>query len=210
MAVQPLNDEVCINTLHNRPVTTYRYAVPSMITAVYPGSFDPVTNGHLDVIQRSATTFERLVVAVGRNSGKSPIFTADERVDLLRASCARWPNVTVTSFEGKLLVQFARESGAQVLIKGLRAVSDFEYEFQMALANRKLAPDIETLFMMTSQEHLYLSSSIVKDIARLGGDVSAFVPPLVEERLREKFARSAAAAAESPSRPVASVIGKEV
>jgi pantetheine-phosphate adenylyltransferase len=156
------------------------------LIAVYPGSFDPATNGHLDVIQRSAHTFDRLIVAVGRNSGKTPMLTPDERVEILQECCAPWPNVSVTSFGG-MLVEFARENGARVLIKGLRAVSDFEYEFQMALANRQLAPDVETLFMMTSAEHLYLSSSIVKEIARLGGNVSALVPPMVESRLREKL-----------------------
>lgn len=156
-----------------------------MITAVYPGSFDPATNGHLDVIKRGAAAFDRLIVAVGRNSGKNPLFTAEERVELLRECCEPWPNVSVTSFEG-MLVQFARSQGARVIVKGLRAVSDFEYEFQMALANRQLAPDIETLFLMTSAEHLYLSSSIVKEIARLEGDVSALVPAAVERRLREK------------------------
>ncbi len=161
------------------------------ITAVYPGSFDPTTNGHLDVIQRAATTFDRLVVAVGRNSSKTPLFSPEERVELLRRCCSPWPNVSVTTFDG-MLVNFARAQGAQVLIKGLRAVSDFEYEFQMALANRHLAADIETLFMMASAEHLYLSSSIVKEIARLGGDISALVPPLVEAQLHEKFARPAA------------------
>ncbi len=161
------------------------------IIAVYPGSFDPTTNGHLDVIERAATTFDRLVVAVGKNSTKTPLFTPDERVELLRRCCEPWPNVSVTTFEG-MLVNFARDQGAGVLIKGLRAVSDFEYEFQMALANRHLASDIETLFMMASAEHLYLSSSIVKEIARLGGDVSALVPPLVEAQLREKFVRPAA------------------
>lgn len=161
------------------------------IAAVYPGSFDPATNGHLDVIERAATTFDRLVVAVGKNSTKTPLFSPDERVALLRHCCEPWPNVSVTTFDG-MLVNFARDQGAQVLIKGLRAVSDFEYEFQMALANRHLAADIETLFMMASAEHLYLSSSIVKEIARLGGDISALVPPLVEAQLREKFARPAA------------------
>lgn len=157
-----------------------------MITAVYPGSFDPVTNGHLDIIARAAATFDHLVVAVGRNAGKSPLFTPDERLEMLRAVCAPWENVVVAIFEG-MLVTYARERGARVLVKGLRAVSDFEYEFQMALANKQLAPDIETLFMMTSAEHLYLSSSIVKEIARLGGDVSALVPSSVETRLRERL-----------------------
>jgi pantetheine-phosphate adenylyltransferase len=159
---------------------------PTNFAAVYPGSFDPVTNGHIDVIRRAAGTFERLVVAVGRNSGKNPLFTAEERAELLRAACADLPNVAITPFDG-MLVNFVREQDARVVIKGLRAVSDFEYEFQMALANRQLAPDIETLFMMTSAEYLYLSSSIVKEIARLGGDVSALVPPVVLESLRRKL-----------------------
>lgn len=154
--------------------------------ALYPGSFDPVTFGHLDIIERAAGTFDRLIVAVGRNSTKSPLFTTDERVELLRTCCLRWPNVTVMPFEG-LLVFFARQQGAQVIVKGLRAVSDFEYEFQMALANRQQAPDIETLFMMTSAEHSYLSSSIVKEVARLGGDVTHLVPPPVEQALRDKL-----------------------
>ncbi len=153
------------------------------ITAVYPGSFDPVTSGHLDIIARAARTFDALIVAVGRNAAKAPLFPAEERLEMLEEVCRPWPNVRVDVFEG-MLVSYAREHGARVLIKGLRAVSDFEYEFQMALANRQLAPDIETLFMMTSAEHLYLSSSIVKEIARLGGDVSALVPASVERRLR--------------------------
>ena len=157
-------------------------------TALYPGSFDPVTNGHLDVIGRAAQTFEHLIVAVGRNSGKNPLFTEEERVELLQEVCAPWPNVTVMPFDG-LLVIFAREQGASVLIKGLRAVSDFEYEFQMALANRELAPDMETLFMMTRAEYSYLSSSIVKEVARLNGDISHWVPPLVKKRLAQKHGR---------------------
>ena len=156
------------------------------LKAVYPGSFDPVTAGHLDVIARAARTFDELIVAVGRNSGKGPLFTVEERVEMLQEACARWPSVRVDAFEG-MLVEYARACGAQVVVKGLRAVSDFEYEFQMALANHRLAPDIETLFMMTSAEHLYLSSSLVKEIARLGGDVSSLVPPLVERRLKERL-----------------------
>jgi pantetheine-phosphate adenylyltransferase len=159
------------------------------VVAVYPGSFDPATNGHLDIIRRGARTFEHLIVAVGRNAGKNPLFSLEERVAMLEDCCATWPNVTITSFDG-MLVTFARAQGARVLLKGLRAVSDFEYEFQMALANRQLAPDIETLFMMTSAEHLYLSSSIVKEIAGLGGDVSALVPGPVERRLLQRLKRS--------------------
>jgi pantetheine-phosphate adenylyltransferase len=163
-----------------------RRAAAAMITAVYPGSFDPVTAGHVDVIARAAQTFDALVVAVGRNAGKAPLFSVEERVGMLGEVCAPWAHVTVDAFEG-MLVQYARERGARVLVKGLRAVSDFEYEFQMALANKQLAPDIETLFMMTSPEYLYLSSSIVKEIARLGGDVSALVPAPVLRHLRERL-----------------------
>ena len=154
--------------------------------AVYPGSFDPATNGHLDIIQRGAGTFARLVVAVGVNAGKNPLFTVEERVAMLQEQCAALPNVTVTTFEG-MLVEFARKQGARVILKGLRAVSDFEYEFQMALANQRLAPDVETVFMMTSAEHLYLSSSLVKEIARLGGAVSPLVPNAIEKALRQRL-----------------------
>lgn len=157
-----------------------------LLTAVYPGSFDPATNGHLDIIRRGSAAFDRLIVAVGRNSGKGPLFTPAERVDMLRECCKDISNVKVVAFEG-MLVNFAREQGARVVIKGLRAVSDFEYEFQMALANRHLAPDIETLFLTTSAEYSYLSSSIVKEVARLGGDVSGLIPPTVAERLRHKL-----------------------
>jgi len=150
--------------------------------AVYPGSFDPVTNGHLDVIARASRLFDQVVIAVGRNSGKSALFTADERVELLRESCRALPNVEAVSFSG-MLVEFARSRGAAVLIKGLRAISDFEYEFQMALANRHLAPDIETMFLMTSAEYQFLSSSIVKEIARVGGDIGPLVPDVVARRL---------------------------
>lgn len=162
------------------------------ITAVYPGSFDPVTNGHLDIIERAAKTFDQLVVAVGRNSTKSSIFTPDERVTILQECVAPWPNVRVTSFDG-LLVNFVREQGVRVVVRGLRAVSDFEFEFQIALANRQMAPDIETFFLMTSAEYLYLSSSIVKEIARLGGDISGLAPEPVQRALRVRFAGEGAA-----------------
>ena len=154
--------------------------------AVYPGSFDPVTNGHRDVIERAAALFDQVIVAVGRNVGKPPLFSPDERIELLKSTCADLPNVHPVHFDG-MLVAFARDRGAQVLIKGLRAVSDFEYEFQMALANRYLASDIETLFLMTSAEYQFLSSSIVKEIARVGGDIGPLVPPAVAERLRARF-----------------------
>ena len=155
--------------------------------AVYPGSFDPVTSGHLDVIVRAAGMFETLIVLVAANSSKSPLFTADERAELVRLSCADLPNVRVEILPNALLVSFVVESGAQVIVKGLRAVSDFEYEFQMALLNRHLEPNVETIFLMTAAEHAYLSSSIVKEIARLGGDITGLVPKPVQDALIQKF-----------------------
>ncbi len=155
--------------------------------AIYPGSFDPATNGHADVIARASRLFDRVIIAVGRNAQKQPLFSVEERVALLQESCQNMPNVTAEPFDG-MLVDFARGHGARVIIKGLRAVSDFEYEFQMALANRHLAPDVETLFLMTSAHHLYLSSSIVKEIARLNGDLTGLVPDAVAAALRGKFA----------------------
>jgi pantetheine-phosphate adenylyltransferase len=157
-----------------------------MKIAVYPGSFDPMTNGHLDILQRSATTFDEVIVAVGRNSSKTPLFTPEERVALIEKSCTMLSNVRVTMFEG-LLVDFVQKQGAQFIVKGLRAVSDFESEFQMGLANRKLSPQIETIFLMTSQEYLFLSSSIVKEVSRLQGDISHFVPLPVQQALEERF-----------------------
>ncbi len=156
-------------------------------TALYPGSFDPPTNGHADIIFRAAKLFDRVVIAVGRNSQKSPLFSVEERAQLLQETCRALPNIVIEPFDG-MLVDFARRNGARVIIKGLRAVSDFEYEFQMAMANRHLAPDVETLFLMASAEHLYLSSSIVKEIGRLSGDLTALVPAHVAHALREKFA----------------------
>ena len=155
--------------------------------AVYPGSFDPPTNGHADVIFRAAHLFDTVIIAVGRNSQKSPVFSVEERVVLLQETCRDVPNIRIEPFDG-MLVDFARRQEARVIVKGLRAVSDFEYEFQMAMANRHLAPDVETLFLMASAEHLYLSSSIVKEIGRLSGDLSGLVPPHVAEALRHKFA----------------------
>ena len=155
--------------------------------AVYPGSFDPVTSGHFDVISRAAGMFETLIVLVAANSSKSPLFTAEERVDLLRRSCAGLPNLRVELLPPSLLVSYVVASGAQVIVKGLRAGSDFEYEFQMALLNRHLQPDVETIFLMTAAQHAYLSSSIVKEIARLGGDITGLVPEPVQAALQDKF-----------------------
>lgn len=153
-----------------------------MRTAIYPGSFDPVTNGHLDVIRRAALLFDRLVIAVADNSEKRPLFGPEARVRLIRESLADLPQVEVTSFRG-LLVDFAHERGAVAIVRGLRAVTDFEYEFQMALMNRTLRADVETVFVAAREEYTYLSSRIIKEVARLGGDIARFVPPPVETAL---------------------------
>lgn len=157
-----------------------------MRRAIYPGSFDPVTNGHLDVIQRASQLFDEVVVAVAFNEAKHPLFTARERVELLARTVEKIPNVKVAGFGG-LLMQFAREREACAVVRGLRAVSDFEFEFQMALMNRKLEPKIETVFLTPKEEYTYLSSRIVKEIARLGGDVGEFVPAIVAKGLRKKY-----------------------
>lgn len=159
-----------------------------MARALVPGSFDPVTNGHWDIISRAAAMFDDVLIAVARNSTKTPLFTIDERVEMLTEVCAPCPNVKITTFEG-LLVDFARQNNVTAIVKGLRAVSDFEYELQMALMNRRLQPEIETIFLMTGAEYSYLSSSIVKEIARLGGAVEGLVPDSVEQRLRQKVTR---------------------
>jgi pantetheine-phosphate adenylyltransferase len=154
--------------------------------AVYPGSFDPVTNGHLDVIRRAAGIFDKVIVGVGRNVGKAPLFTTEERVSLIQVAVSELQNVEVQSFDG-MLVAFAKQHGASVLVQGLRAISDFEYEFQMALANRHLDPSVETMFLMTSAEYQFLSSSIVKEMVRVGGDCSPLVPAVVMDALRRSF-----------------------
>lgn len=154
--------------------------------AIYAGTFDPMTLGHLDVVERAAKIFTELTVAVAAVTGKRTLFSQDERVDLVRKSLAGLSGVTVTKFDG-LLVEYARAQGVRVLIRGLRAFSDFEYEFQMALTNRRLAPDIETLFLMPKQETSFLSSTNVKQVASLGGDVSEFVPAVVAEALKNMF-----------------------
>ncbi|HEY8393901.1 MAG TPA: pantetheine-phosphate adenylyltransferase [Thermaerobacter sp.] len=158
-----------------------------MITALCPGSFDPITNGHLDIIERASRLFDRVLVTVFVNSSKSPWFTAEERVELARQATAHLPNVTVDSYDG-LLVEYAHRHGVKVIIKGLRAVSDFEYEFQMAQINKYLAEDLETMFMMTRPENAYLSSSIVKELARYGVDPVGLVPEPVREALRARAA----------------------
>jgi pantetheine-phosphate adenylyltransferase len=156
-----------------------------MRRAIYPGSFDPVTNGHLDVIERACTLFDEVIVAVAINDQKLPLFAPDERLAMLRHAITH-RNVRVAPMEG-LLVEFAGSEKAHAVVRGLRAISDFEFEFQMALMNRKLDPEIETIFLMPKEEYTYLSSRIVKEIAKLGGDVSAFVPPAVAKALAKKF-----------------------
>ena len=157
--------------------------------AIYPGSFDPVTSGHFDIISRASGLFETVIVLVAANSAKAPLFTAEQRAGMIQEACQALPNVRVDTLADRLLVEYATAQGAQVIVKGLRAVSDFEYEFQMALLNRRLQPDVETVFLMTSAEHSYLSSSIVKEIARLGGDVRGLVPASVLSLLKQKFER---------------------
>ena len=158
-----------------------------MRRAIYPGSFDPITAGHLDVIHRAAKLFDEVVVAGAFNDQKKTMFTADERVALIRETTGDVGNIRVACFGG-LLVEFARQENAVAVVRGLRAISDFEFEFQMALMNRKLDPAIETIFLTPREEYTYLSSRIVKEIARLGGNVEAFVPASVARALREKFA----------------------
>jgi pantetheine-phosphate adenylyltransferase len=159
-----------------------------MRTAIYPGSFDPVTNGHLDVVQRAAKLFDRVVVAVAKNDGKHPLFTLNERLALVKKSTAHLPNVEADSFDG-LLVDYVVRRRAQAIVRGLRAISDFEFEFQLALMNRKLNENIETIFMMPKDTYTFLSSRIVKEIARLGGEVGSFVPAPVQTALGKKFSR---------------------
>ena len=158
-----------------------------MRTVVYPGSFDPLTNGHLDVLQRAARHFDRVIVAVARNEAKTPLFTLDERAELVRGATTNLTNVETDFFEG-LLVDYVARRGASAVVRGLRAVSDFEFEFQLALMNRKLNEQIETLFLMPKDIYSFLSSRMVKEIARLGGDVSQFVPPNVQAALKQKLA----------------------
>jgi pantetheine-phosphate adenylyltransferase len=164
---------------------------PSLI-ALYPGSFDPITNGHLDVIGRGSRMMERLIVAVLRHRDKRPLFSVEERVEMLREAVARFGNVEVDCFEG-LLVDFAAQRGASVILRGIRAVSDYELEWEMALMNRRLRPQIETAFLMAREEYSFISSHLVKEVASLGGDVSSLVPETVARRLKERFAVHAAA-----------------
>lgn len=156
------------------------------VTAIYPGSFDPLTNGHLDLIERGSKIFDRLIVAILRNTEKTPLFSLAERRDMMDAMTEPWKNVSVDTFEG-LMVDYAVKVKATAVLRGIRAISDYEYELQMALMNRKLAPNLETVFMMPAETYSYLSSRLVREIAQLGGAVKGLVPDLVQQRLREKL-----------------------
>ncbi|HKG23261.1 MAG TPA: pantetheine-phosphate adenylyltransferase [Blastocatellia bacterium] len=158
--------------------------------AIYPGTFDPLTNGHLDIIERSAHLFDEVIVAVLLNIDKRPMFTTDERVDMVRRA-AQWDNVKVGTFEG-LLVHYAVEQDAQVIVRGIRAISDYEYELQMALMNRRLEPRMETVFLMAAEAYSYLSSRLIKEVFKLGGSITGLVPGLVEEQMRAKASEEAA------------------
>jgi pantetheine-phosphate adenylyltransferase len=156
------------------------------VIAIYAGSFDPITNGHLDVIERGSKLFARLIVSILRNDEKQPLFSVEERMEMLREVVKVYPNVEVDHFEG-LLVDYAAAREATVLLRGIRAISDYEKELQMALMNRRLRPDIETLFMMAGEAHSFISSRLVKEVIGLGGNISGLVPPSVEIRLRKRF-----------------------
>lgn len=160
-----------------------------MRRAVYPGSFDPPTFGHLDIIDRASRLFDELIVAVGVNSDKEPFLSSEDRVELLTECVKEIPNVRITKFSG-LLVDFAKSQDCGVLIRGLRAVSDFEYEFRVAMANRKMAPEVETLFLITRDEYSFLASSVVREVARLGGETTLFVPQNVAERIEKRSLRN--------------------
>ena len=157
--------------------------------AVYPGSFDPITNGHLDLIQRALKVFDRIIVAVATNAFKKSLFTIEERLEMNRVSLEGYPQVSIDSFQG-LLVKYAKGQNARVILRGLRAVTDFEYEFQLAMMNRRLEPEVETVFLMTGLRWVFLSSSILKEAAIHGGDIEGMVPEIVYRKLREKFGLS--------------------
>ena len=159
---------------------------PPHVIAIYPGSFDPITNGHLDLIQRGSRMFDRLIVSVLRNDKKRPLFTVEERTEMLREVLSIYPNVQIDSFNG-LLVDHASAHSATVLLRGIRAISDYEYELQMALMNRRLRPEIETIFMMANEAYSFISSRLVKEVISLGGDINGLVPPVVEQRLKDRL-----------------------
>jgi pantetheine-phosphate adenylyltransferase len=167
-----------------RPEDRARRASAARV-AIYPGSFDPITNGHVDILRRALLLFDRVIVAVATNVRKQTLFTVEERADMIRASVGEEARVEIDSFSG-LLVDYAKKRGAGVLIRGLRAIADFEYEFQFAHMNRHLAPDVETVFLMTSDESFYVSSSLVKEVAAMGGDITRIAPPAVVQALKKK------------------------
>jgi pantetheine-phosphate adenylyltransferase len=156
------------------------------IIAIYPGTFDPITSGHLDLIARAARLYDRIIVAVALSKGKTPLFSLEERVAMIAAVTTEYANVEVKGFDS-LLVEFAQKQNANVILRGLRAVSDFEYEFQLAGMNRRLAPELETVFLTPAEQYEFISSSMIREIAQLKGDVASFVPELVHQRLTEKF-----------------------
>jgi len=162
---------------------------PASAVAIYPGSFDPITNGHLDLIQRGSRLFDRLIVSILRNESKAPLFTVEERIEMLHEVVQVYPNVEVDSFNG-LLVDHAAAYNATVLLRGIRAISDYEYELQMALMNRRLRPDIETVFLLAQEAYSFISSRLVKEVFGLGGDISGLVPPSVEARMHQRLAKT--------------------
>jgi len=162
---------------------------PRSVVAVYPGSFDPITNGHLDLIRRGSLLFDRLIVSVLRNEGKQPLFSVEERMEMLREVVGEYPNVEVHSFHG-LVVDHAAAHSATVLLRGIRAISDYEYELQMALMNRRLCPELETVFLLSNEAYSFISSRLVKEVFSLGGNISGLVPPPVEARLQRRMAKA--------------------
>ncbi len=157
-----------------------------MRVAIYPGSFDPITYGHLNIIERGARLFDKLVIAVAHNVKKQSLFTVEERLDMIRETTQDFPNVEIDAFSG-LLIDYANSKNACAVLRGLRSLSDFDFEFQMALMNHRLNPDIETVFLMTGEEHLFVASQLVRELGSFGGDISGLVPPLVHDRVKEKF-----------------------
>jgi len=158
------------------------------ITAIYPGTFDPVTNGHLDIIDRAAKLFDEVIVAVAVNISKTPLFTEKERMDMIIKCTGKYRNIRVEVFNG-LLVHYAKEKNASVIVRGLRAVSDFEFEFQMSLTNRKLAPEVTTIYLMPNEKYTYLNSSLIRELAKFRGNISCFVPSYVEKKIKEKYTK---------------------